>query len=82
MSAVWRIERLGGLRAVGLSRILDRFRTHQTAVLLAFLALYRDRSHPRDALLPELTDPWMLEMRGWLLERRLVSRGRTGGRGG
>jgi predicted ATPase/DNA-binding SARP family transcriptional activator len=45
----WRIELLGGLRAVRGPRVVNRFRTQKTAALLAYLALYR-RVHPREAL--------------------------------
>lgn len=41
---------LGAFRAEHGSHALTRFRTHKTASLLAFLAFYRDRSHPRDEL--------------------------------
>jgi predicted ATPase/DNA-binding SARP family transcriptional activator len=46
----WRIELLGWLRAVGEGRVVSRFRSQQTGALLAYLAFYRHRSHPRDAL--------------------------------
>jgi predicted ATPase/DNA-binding SARP family transcriptional activator len=50
MSAVWRIQLLGGLRAQHQQRTLDRFRTQKTGALLAYLAFYRERTHPREAL--------------------------------
>lgn len=46
----WHISMLGEFRAENGSHTLTRFRTHKTASLLAFLAFYRDRSHPRDEL--------------------------------
>ncbi len=46
----WRVELLGGLRVVGRERVIERFRTQKTAALLAFLAYYRDRAHPREVL--------------------------------
>src|SRR6266849_3176539 len=51
MDALWRFCLLGGLRAEGLGREVTRFRTQKTAALLAYLAYYRDRSHPRDGLI-------------------------------
>jgi predicted ATPase/DNA-binding SARP family transcriptional activator/class 3 adenylate cyclase len=60
MDALWRIELLGGLRAVPLEgsafpgtggRVITRFRTHQTGALLAYLAYHRQRSHPREFLI-------------------------------
>ena len=50
VEALWQIEMLGGLRAVHEERIVSRFRSRQTASLLAYLACYRHRSHPREAL--------------------------------
>jgi DNA-binding SARP family transcriptional activator len=47
---LWRIELLGGLRALCGERAVTRFRTRQTGALLAYLALYCDRTHRRDAL--------------------------------
>jgi DNA-binding SARP family transcriptional activator len=46
----WRISLLGGLRVEGCGRILTRFRTQKAALLLAYLAYYLRRPHPRDAL--------------------------------
>jgi predicted ATPase/DNA-binding SARP family transcriptional activator len=51
MHVRWRIEMLGGLRAVQGDRVLTRFRTQKTGVLLAYLAYYLKRTHPRDALI-------------------------------
>jgi DNA-binding SARP family transcriptional activator/regulation of enolase protein 1 (concanavalin A-like superfamily) len=51
MDAYWRVQLMGGLRALGDSRELTRFRTQKTGVLLAYLAYYRRRSHPREALI-------------------------------
>lgn len=51
----WKIELLGGISAVvqdqGEGRILQRFRTRKTATLLAYLAFYGDRPHPREKLI-------------------------------
>jgi WD40 repeat protein/DNA-binding SARP family transcriptional activator len=49
-SAPWRIELLGGLRVVATDGVPTRFRTRQTAALLAYLALFVDRPHSRDDL--------------------------------
>ena len=51
MDTLWRIQLLGGLRAEGPERVITRFRTQKTAALLAYLAFYRDSSHPRDVLI-------------------------------
>jgi predicted ATPase/DNA-binding SARP family transcriptional activator len=51
MDVRWRIEILGGLRAVQGDRVLTRFRTQKTGSLLAYLAYYSQRSHLRDALI-------------------------------
>ena len=50
MNYPWRIELFGGLRAVSGERVLTRFRTHKTASLLAYLALFPDQSHLREEL--------------------------------
>ena len=49
MNYLWRIELFGGLRALGGERVVTRFRTHKTSALLAFLALFPDRPHPRES---------------------------------
>jgi DNA-binding SARP family transcriptional activator len=46
----WRIYLLGGFRVEGCGRILNRFRTQKAAALLAYLAYYLPRPHPRDSL--------------------------------
>jgi predicted ATPase/DNA-binding SARP family transcriptional activator len=51
MDVRWRIEMLGGLRAVQGHQVLTRFRTQKTGSLLAYLAYYPQRSHLRDALI-------------------------------
>jgi DNA-binding SARP family transcriptional activator len=57
MDTRWRIELLAGLRAArgqgagGGDRSITRFRTHKTGALLAYLAYYLDRAHPRDVLI-------------------------------
>jgi predicted ATPase/class 3 adenylate cyclase len=50
MPVQWQIEMLGELRLTGDERVMTRFRTRETGLLLAYLAYYRDRSHPREAL--------------------------------
>jgi DNA-binding SARP family transcriptional activator len=47
----WRIELFGGLRVIQGDRVLTRFRTRKTAVLLATLVFYSERSHPREELI-------------------------------
>jgi predicted ATPase/DNA-binding SARP family transcriptional activator len=56
MNPLWRIELFGGLRVVSDDDVITRFRSHKTGALLAFLAFYPHRSHPRD-LLTELLWP-------------------------
>jgi DNA-binding SARP family transcriptional activator len=55
MEANWRIELLGGLRAVRAEQVVTQFRTQKCALLLAHLALAcdgngRSRTHSRDEL--------------------------------
>jgi DNA-binding SARP family transcriptional activator len=58
MQPRWRIELLGGLRAEprgeGAAATLTHFRTQKTATLLAYLAFYLRRSHPRETLIRQL----------------------------
>jgi predicted ATPase/DNA-binding SARP family transcriptional activator len=51
MKAPWQIELLGGLRVTQGDRVLTRFRTQKTGALLAYLAYYPQRTHPRDHLI-------------------------------
>ncbi len=51
MDGQCRIELLGGLRVVQGDRTITRFRTHKTAELLAYLAYFHRRSHPREILI-------------------------------
>src|SRR5205807_4846441 len=46
-----RIVLLGGLRIEQGDRVITRFRTQKTGALLAYLAYYRERSHPREQLI-------------------------------
>jgi len=46
----WHIQLLGGLRMEQGRQSITRFRTQKTGALLAYLAFYRDRLHPRDVL--------------------------------
>jgi DNA-binding SARP family transcriptional activator len=48
---MWRIELLGGLRVAHGERAITPFRRQRVAALFAYLAYYRDRPHPRDALI-------------------------------
>src|SRR5437867_1203312 len=66
METLWRIELLGGLRATHADRVIQQFRSQRAGALLAYLALYRDRSHPREALIEMLwpeCEPEMGRMR-------------------
>src|SRR5206468_11676601 len=51
MATRWRIELLGGLRAVQADRVLARFQTQKIGLLLAYLAYYPQRAHRRDELI-------------------------------
>src|SRR5213083_717076 len=51
MDRSWRIELLGGLRATRDDRVVTRFQTHKTGALLAYLAYYCQRPHPREVLI-------------------------------
>jgi DNA-binding SARP family transcriptional activator len=51
MDARWRIELFGGLRAQRGEQVVTRFRTQKAASLLAYLAYYYQRSHPREVLI-------------------------------
>ncbi len=51
MNKPWMIHMFGGLRIVSTDRTISRFRTQKTAALVAYLAYYRERSHPREALI-------------------------------
>jgi predicted ATPase/DNA-binding SARP family transcriptional activator len=46
----WQVELLGWLRVAQGDRLITRFQTRKTAALLAYLAYYRHRSHPRGEL--------------------------------
>ncbi|HZV03392.1 MAG TPA: tetratricopeptide repeat protein [Planctomycetota bacterium] len=46
----WRIDLMGELRATRGTWSVTHFRTQKTAALLAHLAFFRDRSHPRELL--------------------------------
>ncbi len=50
----WRIELFEGLRIVGNGAAFTHFESRRVALLLARLALYPDRHHPRDVLAEEL----------------------------
>src|SRR5436305_8280149 len=51
MEPYWRIELFGELRLVRQDRTVRRFRSQKTAALLAYLAFYRGRAHPREELI-------------------------------
>jgi predicted ATPase/DNA-binding SARP family transcriptional activator len=54
MDTRWRIQLLGDLRAERGDRIVTRFRTQRTGLLLAYLAYYRGRPHLREGLIETL----------------------------
>jgi predicted ATPase/DNA-binding SARP family transcriptional activator/Tfp pilus assembly protein PilF len=51
LDAPWKIELLGRLCARQSGRTITRFRTYKTGVLLAYLAFYRQQTHPREVLM-------------------------------
>src|SRR5437870_177807 len=51
MDRPWQIELLGWLRVVQADRVITRFRTRKAEALLAYLAYFRHRSHPREQLI-------------------------------
>src|SRR5258708_12088032 len=51
MERRWRIGLLGGLRAVQADRVVSRFQPQKIGLLLAYLAYYPQRPHPREALI-------------------------------
>ncbi|HXG64946.1 MAG TPA: BTAD domain-containing putative transcriptional regulator, partial [Blastocatellia bacterium] len=51
MGAQWTLELFGWLRAEQGGRAITRFRTQKTGALLAYLAYYRHRAHPREELI-------------------------------
>src|SRR6266849_7276117 len=51
MDTRWRIELLGRLRATQGDHVVTRFRARRTGALLAYLAYYTDRPHPREVLI-------------------------------
>ena len=51
MHSGWQIEMLGGLRLLRGNEVITRFRTQKTGALLAYLAFYLRRSHPREELI-------------------------------
>src|SRR5262245_10116991 len=50
MNEPWRIDLLGRLQAQQGEREITRFRTQKTGALLAYLAFYHGRAHPREQL--------------------------------
>ena len=48
--AVWRVELLGGVRAISGSHVVSHFESRKAVSLLAYLAYHRDRMHPRELL--------------------------------
>ena len=61
MDVLFRVEMLGRFRVLQDSREITRFRTQKTAALLAYLALYRAQSHPRDVLIERFWSESTLE---------------------
>jgi DNA-binding SARP family transcriptional activator len=51
LGAPWRMELLGWLRACQAGQVVNHFRTRKAGALLAYLAYYRHRSHPREVLI-------------------------------
>lgn len=57
----WRIHLLGSLRAVRGDETVTRFRSQKTAELLAYLAYFRQRCHPREILVELLWPEYDLD---------------------
>lgn len=72
MDQPWRIRMFGGLRAERGEQVVTRFRSQKLGVLLAYLAFYRDRVHPREVL-TELLWPGAVPEAGRLNLRRELS---------
>jgi DNA-binding SARP family transcriptional activator len=79
VQARYRIELLGGLRVEQRGRVISQFRTQKTAGLLAYLAYFPQRAHPREELIellwPECDPPAgrnSLSTCLWWLRRELV----------
>jgi len=87
MNSLWTIQLFGGLCACRGEERFTHFKTQKTARLLAYLAYYRDQTHPRETLIellwPEGCDPadgrnrlnTQLSLVRTLLEPAGVSRG-------
>jgi predicted ATPase/DNA-binding SARP family transcriptional activator len=50
VARLWRVEMLGGLRLRGADGAVTRFRSRNTACLLAYLAYHLGEAHPRERL--------------------------------
>ena len=51
LTSPWHIQMLGGLRLRREAQEIDRFRSHRTGALLAYLAYHARRAHPREELI-------------------------------
>lgn len=51
MGERWQFQLLGGFSAQQADRVITRFQTHKTGALLAYLAYYLARPHPREELI-------------------------------
>ena len=51
METPWAIQLLGGLRAEHSGKVITRFPTRKAGALLAYLAYYSARAHPREILI-------------------------------
>ena len=51
LTSPWHIQLLGGLRVRREAQVIDRFRSHRTGALLAYLAYHARRAHPREELI-------------------------------
>ena len=54
LNSIWRIELLGGVCLRHQERVLHSFKTRRMTILLARLACFPERAHPRDTLAEEL----------------------------
>jgi DNA-binding SARP family transcriptional activator len=62
MDGRWRIQLFDGLQAQRGDRVVTRFRSQRTAALLAYLAFFHQRAHPRQVLIELLWPQWDAEL--------------------
>ncbi|HEY3282297.1 MAG TPA: AAA family ATPase [Armatimonadota bacterium] len=73
MPKAWRVELLGGLRLRREERVITHFRTRKTGALLAYLAFFQHKPHPREKLIDLLWPDSELDAGRQSLSRALSS---------